>query len=137
VAVARALLQGRTFTAAGAPRTGNATGFENLLLGRPQRINFALGNPVINTKQDDYFFFVQDDYRVRPNLTLNLGLRYELSTTPFNPIIEALNTREADPNRSIFGTSFPLSTRTATKLRLDKITLRHASVSPINRTSIS
>ncbi len=108
------------FTAAGAPRTGNATGFENLLLGRPQRINFALGNPVINTQQNDYFFFVQDDYRVRPNLTLNLGLRYELSTTPFNPIIEALNTREADPNRSIFGTSFPLSTRTATKLRLDK-----------------
>jgi hypothetical protein len=27
-------------------------------------------------------FFVQDDFHVRPDLTLNLGLRYELSTVP-------------------------------------------------------
>ncbi len=28
------------------------------------------------------FFYVQDDFRVSPDLTLNLGLRYEISTVP-------------------------------------------------------
>src|SRR5262249_23510823 len=29
------------------------------------------------------FFYAQDNFRVTPDLTLNLGLRYELSTVPF------------------------------------------------------
>jgi outer membrane receptor protein involved in Fe transport len=97
-----------------------ANAFENFILGRPSVINFALGNPRIKTDQNDFFFFVQDDWRVRPNLTLNLGLRYEISTQPLNPIIEQVNAREADPARAIFNQSFPLSTRTATELPLDK-----------------
>ena len=96
------------------------TAFENLLYARPNRINFALGDPNIKTKQNDYFFFVQDDYRVTSNLTLNLGLRYEFSTSPFNPIIDNINAREADSARAIFNQSFPLSTRTANKLPNDK-----------------
>ncbi|HYY94231.1 MAG TPA: TonB-dependent receptor [Pyrinomonadaceae bacterium] len=104
----------------GTPLTGAPTAFENLLLGRPQRISFALGNPNIKTTQDDYFFFVQDDWRVRPNLTLNLGLRYELSTSPFNPIIDRLNARESSASTAIFNTAFDLSTRTERHLPLDK-----------------
>jgi hypothetical protein len=105
----------------GTPRTGfRATSFENFLLGRPQQVSFALGNPKINTNQNDFFFFVQDDFRLRPQLTLNLGLRYEVSTQPFNPIIDQVNAREADPSRAIFNQSFALSTRTAQKLPTDK-----------------
>lgn len=104
----------------GSDRAGfAATAFENFLLARPRQVVFALGNPLTKTKQDDYFFFVQDDWKIRSRLTLNLGLRYELSTTPFNPIIENINAREASSS-PIFSPTFPLSSRTATKLPLDK-----------------
>jgi len=105
----------------GSSRAGfAATAYENFLLGRPRDIRFAVGNPRIITTQKDFFFFIQDDWRILPNLTLNLGLRYEVSTTPFNPLIEKLNKREADASTSLFGTSFPLDTRTLQKLPIDK-----------------
>jgi hypothetical protein len=103
----------------GSTRT-TATAFENLLLSRPDRISFAFGNPQIKTTQNDYFFFVQDDWRIRPTLTLNLGLRYEVSTTPFNPIIEQVAEREANASTAIFNTAFPIDFRTAQRLPLDK-----------------
>jgi hypothetical protein len=105
----------------GTSRTGaTATAFENFLLGRPDQISFAFGNPRIETTQNDFFFFVQDDWRIRPTLTLNLGLRYEVSTTPFNPIIDQVRERESDPSTAIFNTAFPLEFRTTDNLPLDK-----------------
>lgn len=101
---------------AGAP----AHAFENFLLNRPRDINFAVGSPRTRISQNDYFFFAQDDWRARPNLTLNLGLRYELSTQPLNGLIDTINAREADASTSIFGATFPLETRTANNLPLDK-----------------
>ena len=42
----------------------------------------GLIDPIRDYKQWLFGFFAQDDVRVRPNLSLNLGLRYEFITTP-------------------------------------------------------
>lgn len=43
----------------------------------------AFSAAIFDAKQWQQGFFVQDDWRIRPNLTLNLGLRYESANVPF------------------------------------------------------
>ncbi len=43
-----------------------------------------LGSPVSrHWGEDEYEFYVQDSYRMKPNLTVNLGLRYSLFSPPW------------------------------------------------------
>jgi outer membrane receptor protein involved in Fe transport len=54
------------------------------LVGRCYNGNFSIGAGTagLKLKTNDYNFFVQDDYRVTPQLTVNLGLRYEYEKLP-------------------------------------------------------
>jgi hypothetical protein len=45
----------------------------------------AFGNPVVDTKINDVAAYAQDQYRIRPNLTLYYGVRYEKSFLPQPP----------------------------------------------------
>jgi hypothetical protein len=47
---------------------------------RPAQFSIAGGNPEADVSQMDLGVFVQDDWRVRPNLTVSFGLRYENQT---------------------------------------------------------
>jgi predicted porin len=59
--------------------TNRAVG--DLLLGLPSQLALT-SFTVMDQGQDMQFYFVQDDYRVTPRLTLNIGARYEYATPP-------------------------------------------------------
>jgi len=63
----------------GAQDEGNP--FATMLLGYPSPSDSVLHViPAVADKSVDTAFYVQDDWKVTPKLTLNLGLRYEWST---------------------------------------------------------
>jgi hypothetical protein len=45
--------------------------------GGPTQFSIAGGDPEVSVSYVDFSPFIQDDWRVRPNLTLSAGLRYE------------------------------------------------------------
>jgi Carboxypeptidase regulatory-like domain len=48
--------------------------------GGATQLTIAGGDPKADVKQADYSGFIQDDWRLRPDFTLSLGLRYENQT---------------------------------------------------------
>ena len=69
--------------------TGELIGnpLEELLLGAPTETGGAVMNNPQHLRTHSLNFFAQDTWRVRPNLTINLGLRYEYNA----PAVDAAN----------------------------------------------
>jgi outer membrane receptor protein involved in Fe transport len=65
----------------GTPATGNS--LASALLGLPNA--FSAQNPIdgaVNFRLSSWAFYAQDEWKVTPTLTLNVGLRYDLLTQP-------------------------------------------------------
>jgi hypothetical protein len=48
--------------------------------GGASQFSIAAGNPLVNFGQTDVGLYAMDDWRVKPNITLSLGMRYEAQT---------------------------------------------------------
>jgi hypothetical protein len=62
------------------PETG--FDFADFLMGYAQSTAVRFGDPNIHLRSRGYVGFVQDSWRVHPRFAVNLGIRYELITSP-------------------------------------------------------
>lgn len=87
---------------------GQATGLglADFMLGRVS--NFLQGNPVYDFDENDYIgAYIQDEWKLRPNVTLNVGLRWEPYLAIKNSLNYVSNFDEARFDQGIKSTVYP------------------------------
>lgn len=62
----------------------------------------TLGNSTYYGNDWAFYEYANDTWRIRPNLTLNLGVRYEYTTVPYSDKLEALNAAQSVPGVLVF-----------------------------------
>uniref|UniRef100_Q029P2 Uncharacterized protein n=1 Tax=Solibacter usitatus (strain Ellin6076) TaxID=234267 RepID=Q029P2_SOLUE len=76
---------GGQLTFAGSATSANSTGyaFADFLMGLPSSTQQVPVKPKILLRQTEMAGFAQDDWRIAPRLSINLGVRYELFLNPY------------------------------------------------------
>lgn len=57
----------------------------------------SLGDPVYYGDQAALYWYANDNWRIRPNFTVNLGVRYEYTTIPTGERLQSLNSAASVP----------------------------------------
>jgi outer membrane receptor protein involved in Fe transport len=86
----------------------------------PSAVAITLGDPTLAFTENDQYYYAQDDFKIRPNLTLNLGVRYEFTGQPINVLHDQTVTRESNASTAFFNPALPLSLRTVPLVPSDK-----------------
>jgi len=72
--------------------------FNSYLAGTPGSDAIASGNPSDPFKENDLAFYVQNDWRIKDNLTLNLGVRWEFFQQAVNLLHNRTVAQQTGPN---------------------------------------
>jgi hypothetical protein len=82
----------------------------------PNRVRIAAGTPTLDFREHDTFLYAGDDWKVRQNLTVNLGLTWTYYGQPANLFNDLTTQRESNPATAFWRQDIPLSERTSPKL---------------------
>jgi hypothetical protein len=82
----------------------------------PNRVRIAAGTPTLDFREHDTFLYAGDDWKLRQNLTVNLGLTWTYYGQPANLFNDLTTARESNPATAFWRQDIPLSQRTSPKL---------------------
>jgi hypothetical protein len=80
----------------GVPQPGTGFDFADFLLGLPQQTRVQFGSDNYHFRGNSWDLFAQDDWHIRGNFTMNLGLRYEY-VSPFSETTNQLVNLDVAP----------------------------------------
>jgi outer membrane receptor protein involved in Fe transport len=104
------------------PNFGSASSFssqQRVFNNAPSAFSIALGVPDVAYIENDQYYFVQDDFKFRSNLTLNLGVRYEYTGQPIDSLTNLTIARESG-SAPFWNPALPLSARIVPRAPKDK-----------------
>jgi hypothetical protein len=87
------------------------TSFSDMVANNPFGSEIALGSPILPFSEWDLGFYVQDDWRIKSNLTLNLGMRWDWFQQAINLLHDQSVKQQTGPN-PLWSTTLPLSQTT-------------------------
>jgi hypothetical protein len=105
---------------AGISAGATACGFSNFLANTPNTLQLAdsPSNGNFQFKEQDMAFYFQDDWRIKDNLTLNLGLRWEWNQQAINLLHDLTVAQQTGP-APFWNTSLSLDRTTLPKIPED------------------
>ncbi|MBZ5543616.1 MAG: TonB-dependent receptor [Acidobacteriia bacterium] len=94
----------------------NYTSFDNFVANIPSSVQITAGDPSLDFREHQMFMYIGDDWKVKPNLSLNLGLTYSYFGQPANLFHKYDTKRESSDSTAFFNPTLPLSVRTFPEL---------------------